>query len=165
VLRVGAAEFAACRRNSAKVVPIAPIVSPKDPKFPKQRFRSEPSLAVEALATRVIGAAIEVHRHLGSGYLEVIYERAMTIELRERGIEFERQTPIGVIYKGHAIGDHRIDLLVGGELVVELKAVDVLAPYHVSQVLSYLTSNNLDLGLLLNFGAPTMTAGIRRVIR
>lgn len=140
-------------------------MSPKDPEGPKQRLLPQPSLHVEQLATRVIGAAIEVHRHLGPGYLEVIYERAMMLELDARGIEFEQQVRSGVLYKGQPIGDHRIDLLVGGELVVELKVVEAIGPHHVAQVLSYLQSCNLELGLLVNFSRPTLQAGLRRVIR
>jgi len=125
----------------------------------------QPSLRVEQLASRVIGVAIEVHRNLGPGYLEVIYERAMMLELDALGIEYEQQVQSGVLYKGQLIGTHRIDLLIGGELVVELKVVEAIGPHHIAQVLSYLQSCNLELGLLINFSRPTLQAGLRRVIR
>ena len=124
----------------------------------------EPDSHVDALAREVIGAAIEVHRNLGPGYLESIYEEAMAIELTLCDIAFERQKPISLRYKGYPLGDHRLDLLVGAALVVELKAVSVLAPIHHAQVLSYLKATSLTLGLLINFNVPLLKQGIKRVI-
>lgn len=124
----------------------------------------EPDPRVDALAREVIGAAIEVHRHLGPGYLESIYEEAMAVELTLRGVAFERQKPVGLRYKGHILGDHRLDLLVGDCLIVELKAVDVLAPIHHAQVLSYLKATSLTLGLLINFNVPVLKHGIKRIV-
>ena len=92
----------------------------------------------DPLTHAVIGAAIEVHRLLGPGYLERTYEEALAIELRLRGIEYSRQHPIALTYKGHSIGEGRLDFLVGGELIVELKTVDALADIHKAQVISYL---------------------------
>ena len=126
--------------------------------------KMEPDALTDDLAHRVIGAAIEVHRHLGPGYLESVYEEALALELGLRGIAFERQKPIGVAYKGHAVGESRLDLLVGGCLVVELKAVEALAPIHQAQVISYLKATGLKLGLLINFNVPVLKSGIRRVI-
>ena len=118
----------------------------------------------EAAATAVIGAAIEVHRHLGPGFLESVYEEALSAEMRLRQIPFVRQAIIEVGYKGVAIGEGRLDFLVAGCLVVELKAVDQLAPIHTTQVVSYLRALQLHLGLLLNFNVSRMISGIKRVV-
>src|SRR5438552_3281144 len=90
----------------------------------------EPSAELDALAHEAIGAAIEVHSVLGPGFLESVYEEAMCVELKARGIPFVRQPEIFVQYKGQSIGEGRIDLLVGSKLVVELKAVEMLLPIH-----------------------------------
>jgi GxxExxY protein len=125
----------------------------------------EPEHYLDELAHRVIGAAIEVHRHLGPGYLESVYQEAMEIELRIQGIPFVPQKPVAVSYKGHPVGEGRLDFLVADHLVVELKAVDKLAEIHKAQVISYLKATNLHLGLLLNFHANVLKNGIQRVIR
>jgi len=124
----------------------------------------EPDKEIDDLANAVIGAAIEVHRVLGPGYLESVYEEALAIEFELRGISFERQKPIRVDYKGRGVGEGRLDLLVGGRLIVELKAVDAFAPIHTAQVMSYLKTMNLPLGLLINFNVPLLKHGIKRVI-
>lgn len=95
-----------------------------------------PDERVERLAYLTIGAAIEVHRHLGPGFLESVYEAALTVELESRGIECQRQVGVAVEYKGVRVGVGRLDLLVGGTLIVELKTVDVLLPIHKAQLLS-----------------------------
>jgi len=128
-----------------------------------RRYR-EPNADVDEVARRVIGAAIEVHRHLGPGFLESVYEEALCVELGLREIPFDRQQPIGVEYKGHSVGQGRLDLLVRGKLLVELKAVDRLAPIHTAQVISYLKATRLHLGLLINFNVPLLKDGIRRII-
>jgi GxxExxY protein len=124
----------------------------------------EPSVELDRLAHRVIGAAIEVHGVLGPGFLESVYEEALCVELTFRGIPFARQVPIGVQYKGERVGEARLDLLVDQTLVVELKAVEVLAPIHVAQILSYLKATRLHLGLLISFNVTLLRRGIRRVI-
>ena len=126
---------------------------------------TEISDAVNKLVERVIGAAIEVHRALGPGYLEKTYEEAMAHEFGLSGIPFSRQHPIAVSYKGHLCGEGKLDYLIAGQLVVELKTVDRFAEIHTAQVLSYLRATNLDLGLLLNFHVPVLKDGIKRVIR
>ncbi len=128
------------------------------------RTRTQPAPELDALARRVVAAALEVHRHLGPGYLESFYEEALAIEMEARGIPFIRQAPISVKYKGHSIGEGRVDLLVGGELLVELKTVDQIAPIHKAQVISYLKATHLHLGLLINFNVPVLRDGIRRVV-
>jgi len=113
----------------------------------------------------VIGAAIEVHRHLGPGLLESIYEAALAFELSERGLAVERQKPVPLAYKGLKFDEgFRIDLLVAGEVVVELKCVDAVLPIHEAQVLSYLKLAGLRTGLLLNFKSPVLKQGIKRFV-
>ena len=124
----------------------------------------EPDKAVDALAHAVIGAAIEVHRQLGPGFLECVYEEAMCVELADQGIAVERQREINVLYKDREIGKHRIDLLVGRALIVELKTVVELADIHKAQVISYLKATRLPLGLLINFNVPILKNGIQRVV-
>jgi len=124
----------------------------------------EPHITLDRLARTVIGAAIEVHRHLGPGYLENLYEEALSIELGLRRIPFERQKAVAVNYKGHGIGEGRVDLMVGDELLVELKAVEALAPIHKAQVISYLKATECHLGLLINFNVPVLRGGIQRVV-
>ena len=125
---------------------------------------TEPGKQVDELARAVIGAAIEVHRHLGPGYLESVYEEALVVELAETGIPVERQKEISVSYKGHPVGKHRLDLLVAEELIVELKTVEELAEIHKAQVISYLKSTRQSLGLLINFNVPVLRDGVRRVV-
>ena len=124
----------------------------------------EPSACLDDLAHRVIGAAIEVHRHLGPGFHEFVYEKALAIELGLRSVPFVRQQLFEVRYKGRVVGHGRPDLLVGGQLVVEVKAVTTLAPVHRAQVISYLKSLGTPLGLLLNFKETMMRNGIKRVV-
>ncbi len=125
---------------------------------------SEPDAALDELARQVIGAAIAVHRLLGPGYLESAYENAMGIELELRRIEHRRQVPIPVDYKGTVVSEYRLDLLVSGRLVVELKAVDALATVHAAQVRAYLKASGCMLGLLINFNVRWLRDGIQRVI-
>ena len=124
----------------------------------------EPDAALNDLANRVIGAAIEVHRALGPGFLEGIYESALAIELESRGIPFVRQAIVEVGYKGLAVGESRLDLLVDRRLVIELKATEGLTPLYTAQLLSYLRTTGHELGLLINFNVPRLKEGIRRVI-
>lgn len=124
----------------------------------------EPYKKVDELARAVIGAVIEVHRHLGPGFLESVYEEALCVELADRRIPCERQKEVCVLYKDREIGKHWIDLLVGKLLVVELKTVDALAEIHEAQVISYLNASHLPLGLLINFNVPILKNGVRRII-
>ena len=123
----------------------------------------EPSSEADAIANAVIGAAIEVHRVLGPGYIESVYEEALALELEARGISFSRQCAVTVRYKGKEIGKARLDFLVGDLVVLEIKAVDALAPVHRAQLISYLRSTGLELGLLINFNQEILRDGIRRV--
>jgi len=112
----------------------------------------------------VIGAAIQVHSVLGPGFLESIYELAMVEELSARNIEFERQIRIPVHYRGKCIAEHRLDLLVAGEVVIELKAVSAITEAHAAQTMSYLKAGAFQLGLILNFNTAVLRDGIRRVV-
>ncbi len=112
----------------------------------------------------MIGAAIEVHRELGAGFLESTYERALSIELDLRGIKHRVQLPCSLKYKGKDIGEGKLDLLIEDVLVVELKAVKELAEAHQTQVLAYLKATGNPLGLLINFHSTLLKDGVRRVI-
>lgn len=124
----------------------------------------EPGEDIDRLAHRVIGAAIEVHRHLGPGFLESVYEEALCNELELQGIPYRRQHPVSLDYKGQLVGEGRLDLLVRDNLIVELKAVDTLAPIHTAQVLAYLKMTGWPLALLINFNVSVLKEGIKRVI-
>jgi GxxExxY protein len=120
---------------------------------------------VEDVMFRVIGAAIEVHKQLGPGYLESTYHRALCIELGLRGISYHFERKINVTYKGQEIAGQKIDLLVESCVIVEVKAVSQLEEIHGSQLVSYLRSTGLRAGLLINFNAVVLKAGIRRIVR
>ena len=130
----------------------------------QERQVAEPDVDTDRVAQEVIGAAIEVHRALGPGFLESIYEQAMSIELGHLRISFERQVPVAVNYKGNSIGESRLDLLVDSRLIVELKAVDQLVPIHTAQVMSYLKATGHHLGLLINFNVVRLKDGVKRVV-
>lgn len=117
----------------------------------------------DSLTEKIIGAAIEVHRILGPGLLESIYEEALCVELELREILCQRQVEVDVHYKGRTIKGQRVDLLVGGQVVVELKAVSNLPDVATAQVLSYLKATGLKRGLLVNFSAPRLVDGIKRI--
>jgi GxxExxY protein len=126
--------------------------------------KEEPGEKEDHWAHEVIGAAIEVHRILGPGFLEQTYQKALLHKLRLRGIPAEPQCPVALTYKGESLGDGFLDFLVADCLVVELKTVDRLAPIHTAQVISYLKATGLRLGLLINFNTAVLRDGIKRVI-
>jgi GxxExxY protein len=119
---------------------------------------------LNALTNQVIGAGIEVHRRLGPGLDEGSYSAALAIEFRLRSIPFVRQVVIDIPYKGEIVGKRRLDFIVGGRLIVELKAVVELTELHKAQVRTYLKITGLELGLLMNFETAVLKDGIRRVI-
>jgi GxxExxY protein len=119
----------------------------------------------ERIAHEVIGAAIEVHRHLGPGFLEKIYERALVHELNLRGIAVQSQKDILVPYKEIFIPGQQLDLLAAERVILELKAVAELAAIHEAQLLSYLKATGLRLGLLINFNVRVLKDGIKRLVR
>ena len=122
--------------------------------------------AINQLNEQIIGAAIEVHRDVGPGLLESAYQRALSHELTLRGLKFEEQKLCPIKYKDLVIDDaYRLDFLVSGLVVVELKAVDALTDVHEEQVLTYLKFTGCHLGLLLNFNSTTLIKGLRRLAR
>ena len=116
----------------------------------------------EELTSKVIAAAIEVHRRLGPGFIESIYENALVVELRNRGLRVEQQVEVPVEYEGVEVGRHRLDLFVEGTIVVELKAIKNLENVHFAIAKSYLRAVGKEHGLLLNFAKPTLE--VKRVI-
>lgn len=130
----------------------------------KNAKKREPSKELDILAHEVIGAAIEVHRLLGSGFLESVYHQALRFEFEMRGIPHKFKHPVAVKYKNHQVGEGELDFLVGDLLIVELKAVERLAPIHEAQVMSYLKMTKNSLGLLINFNVPLLKEGIKRII-
>ena len=118
-----------------------------------------------ALSHQIIGAAIEVHRLIGPGLLESVYESALCKELRLTGLTVDRQVSVPVNYKGEILDCHvKLDLLVGGTVIVEVKAVEALIYVHKAQLLTYLRLQNLWLGLLINFNVEVLRNGVRRVL-
>jgi GxxExxY protein len=116
------------------------------------------------LTERIIGCAIEVHRNLGPGLLESIYERASCLEFNMNGIQYESQVIVPIMYKGNNLGDCRLDLLIENEVILELKAVERMEPVYKAQLLSYLKMTGKKLGLLINFNVPFLKDGVTRVI-
>jgi GxxExxY protein len=116
------------------------------------------------LTQRIIGCAIEVHRQLGPGLLESIYEAALAVELDLAAIPYSRQIAVPVRYKNRTIGEHRLDLIVSDQVVVELKAVERHESVFDAQLLTYLKLTGCPLGLLINFNAPLLKHGIKRMI-
>jgi GxxExxY protein len=117
------------------------------------------------ISGKIIGAAIEVHRHLGPGLLESAYEECLCCELGLRGIEFKRQVPLPLNYKGLKLDcGYRLDLLVEDKIIVELKTVEAIAPIHEAQILTYLKLKSIHLGLIINFNVRLLVEGIRRLV-
>jgi GxxExxY protein len=116
------------------------------------------------LSERVIGLAIDGHRHLGPGLLESAYEECLCYELAEAGLPFQRQVPLPVVYKAIRI-DHsyRMDVVIAEEIVLEIKSVDRLLPIHEAQMLTYLRLSGIAVGLIMNFNTPILKEGLRRM--
>jgi len=132
--------------------------------MPSIAFDDIPAEA-EWIGRRVIGCAIAVHRALGPGYKEAIYVEALCLEMESRGLAFERERPITVTYKGRDIPGQRLDLLVGGVLIVECKVAEAIARIHTRQVTSYLKTTGLRLGFVFNFNVDVlMKDGFKRVV-
>lgn len=119
---------------------------------------------LEALAEITIGILLTVHRELGAGMSEAVYARACRIELAASGISYEAEKPVPIRYRGQLITTQRIDLLVDGKLIVEVKSVDRLHPVHVAQAVSYLRATHLRIALVVNFNVSVLKQGIRRVV-
>ncbi len=120
----------------------------------------------EELTRNIVGAAIDVHRELGPGLLESVYEECLAFELAQRGITFTRQAPLPLTYKGRSLDSNlRLDLLVQDVVVVELKSVEAVLPIHEAQLLTYLKLTGCEVGLLINFNVRVLKTGIvRRVL-
>ena len=117
------------------------------------------------ISKRIIGAAIEVHRHLGPGLLENSYETCLAHELRNQGLLVYTQQALPLVYKEVKLNaGYRIDLLVENKVIVEVKSVDALADIHIAQILTYLRLKDLNLGLLLNFNSVRLIDGVKRVL-
>lgn len=117
----------------------------------------------DVLTQRIIGAAIEVHKTLGPGLLESIYEEALCFEFELRGIEFHRQVGVDVLYKGRTIKGQRIDIIAEKEVIIEIKSLSKMPEVVMAQILSYLKATGLKRGLIINFGEKRLVDGIKRV--
>ena len=117
----------------------------------------------DPLTYQIIGAAIEVHRRMGAGLLENLYEEAFCVELEWLGVKYERQKQLNVMYRDRGIGNLRVDLVVENEVIVELKAVKEFAPIHSTQIISYMKITGLTRGLLINFNVKNLASdGLNR---
>jgi GxxExxY protein len=123
----------------------------------------EPDPALNAITNAIIGAAIEVHRELGPGHEELVYQKALAVEFAARRIPFLSQHPIELLYKGHVVGQGRLDFLVEDRVVVELKSVEALARVHTGQALAYLRITGFRLAIVINFNVAKLIDGVRRV--
>lgn len=122
-------------------------------------------MEVNGITHEIIGAAIEVHRELGPGLLESIYEECLVVELRTRGVSLERQVTLPIRYKGMLLGcDYRLDLVVENKVIAEIKAVESLMPVHEAQLLTYLKLTHMPAGLLINFNTDVLRNGIKRML-
>ena len=118
----------------------------------------------ENLVARIIGCALHVHRSLGPGYLEAVYHDAMAVELKVCDLPFQRELFIPIRYREQVLRGHKLDLVVAGKVVVELKAVERLQPIHASQVVAYLRASGLRVGLLMNFNTPILKSALKRIV-
>ena len=132
-----------------------------DDEFVDEEMEPEPEL--HRLTNAIIGAAIEVHTQLKPGLLESLYEEALAIEFRRRQIPFQRQVIVPVFYKGEGIGNQRLDFLVDGKVIIDLKTVEELARIHTAQMICYLRITGCRLGLIINFNVRALKDGIKRV--
>jgi GxxExxY protein len=119
---------------------------------------------INVLTQKIIGHAIEVHRVLGPGLLETIYEAAMCIEFDDAGVKYERQTRLPAYYKGRLLGEYRVDLVVDDLVLVEVKAIERLNPVFEAQLLTYLRLTGKRIGLLINFNSRLLKDGVKRLI-
>lgn len=108
------------------------------------------------LTHKIIGAAMEVHKHLGNGFQEVVYQRALAIEMQIQNINFIREQEMPLQYKGYNVGTRRVDFFVEDKIMVEIKAIISLEDVHLAQAMNYVEAYNLEIGLLLNFGAKSL---------
>jgi GxxExxY protein len=135
--------------------------NPKD-ETPKKKDDGNMAYEFEALSGKILEAAVAVHKALGPGFLESIYQRAMEVALQHRGIAFDKQNDILIFFEEEEVGTHKLDLMVGAQIVVELKAVKAFEDIHYAQLKSYLKATDLHVGLLLNFNATKLI--VKRVV-
>jgi len=123
-------------------------------------------MQLNEISSKIIKAAINVHKELGPGLLESVYQRCMIIELREMGLSCEAEVPVKIMYKNHDVSDEAfyIDLLVEGQIIIELKSVEQVKDVHKKQLLTYLRLRKLSLGLLINFNEVLLKNGITRIV-
>ena len=136
----------------------------KDTKTNEATRANRAATDLEHLVRETIGSCIAVHRELGPGLVEAIYPRAVAVELQARGISFELERSIPVRYRGQVICHQRLDVLVDGRLILEIKSVERILAIPVAQVISYLRVTGARIGLLINFNVPILAQGIRRVV-
>ncbi|UKJ73633.1 GxxExxY protein [Azospirillum brasilense] len=117
---------------------------------------------IEALTERIIGAGLEVFNTLGQGFVESVYQNALVHELRSRGLDVGLEVPFGISYKGNSVGTYFADVVVEDQVIVELKVAEAISQPHIRQVVNYLRASGMPVGLLLNFGTPSLT--VRRVL-
>ena len=116
------------------------------------------------LSYKIVGCAIQVHKVLGSGYMEKLYERALLVELEENGLKAESQVPVQVHYKNILIGDYKIDILVENKVIIELKACSKIIPVHEAQLIQYLCASGIKIGYVINFGSSRKLEYVRKVV-
>ncbi len=130
-----------------------------------RRERNGVNMEFEPISKIIIGAAIEVHKHLGPGLLESAYEECLAYELTENGLFVKRQKPVPVVYKEVKLDcGYRIDILVNDEVIIEIKSVDVLHPVHEAQILTYMKFARKKIGLLINFNVTVLKNGLKRYV-
>src|SRR6266851_2104705 len=157
------------RRGWPRPAPASPRTASSDEKrrtTETQRPRRRQMLSGDRdLTERVIGLAIDVHRHLGPGLLESAYEECLSFELSQAGIEHRRQVPLPVVYKDVRLDcGYRIDIVVRQQLIIEIKAIERIVPVHEAQILTYLRLSGYKVGLLLNFNSVVLKDGLRRFV-
>jgi GxxExxY protein len=133
--------------------------------YRSQQIKAMEKQELERIATQVVDAGYRVHKELGPGLLESVYQLCLLDELDRRGIYAEMEVPLPLYYRGRRLNkEFRLDLLVEGEIIVEVKAVEVVIPVHVAQIISYLKLADLRLGFLMNFHVPVFKNGIHRYV-
>ena len=141
------------------------MAEPPQSEPPRRQGRQEPSAAADAVARQVVDAGLKVHKTLGPGLLESVYEACLTHELALRGLEVRRQVPLPLEYEGLRLdAGYRLDLVVGDLVVIEVKAVEALSRLHEAQLITYLKLSGLRVGLLINFNVILFKDGVRRLL-
>ena len=135
------------------------------PQRPQRNTLSTPKeYLFKEITEKIISCALEIHSSLGPGLLENLYEEAMEHELKSRGIKYQRQKELEITYKGNPIGSYRLDYLIEDRVIVELKCVKAIKGIHIAQLLTYLRTENIRVGLVINFNVERLKDGIKRVI-